>query len=73
MQAAVVKKKKKADLKEFLQKLLHLMPIVEFYQNEVPTNGMKSVIVAMYVQILDFVSRAVKYYTSGNVGKFRQR
>jgi hypothetical protein len=49
------------------------MPIVEFYQNEVPTNGMKSVIVAMYVQILDFVSRAVKYYTSGNVGKFRQR
>jgi hypothetical protein len=45
------------------------MPLVEFYGEEVPTNGMKSIVVSIYVQILDFLGRAVKYYTSGSVGE----
>ena len=45
------------------------MPLVEFYNEEVPTNSMKSLVVAMYVQIMDFLSRAVTYYTTGSVGE----
>jgi hypothetical protein len=45
------------------------MPLVEFYREEVPTNSMKSIVVAIYVQILDFLGRAVNYYTSGSVGE----
>jgi hypothetical protein len=65
----VGKKKKKQQLNDFISKLQQQMPLVEFYKDEVPTNSMKSVVVAIYVQIMDFLSRAVTYYTTGSVGK----
>jgi hypothetical protein len=69
LQAVVGKRKQKEDLNGFILKLQQQMPLVEFYKEEVPTNSMKSIVVAIYVQIVDFLGRAVKYYTSGSVGK----
>ena len=63
------KKKKKQQLNDFISKLQQQMPLLEFYNDEVPTNSMKSLVVAIYVQIMDFLSRAVTYYTTGSVGK----
>jgi hypothetical protein len=65
----VGKRKQKEDLNGLILKLQQQMPLVEFYKEEVPTNSMKSIVVAIYVQIVDFLGRAVKYYTSGSVGK----
>jgi hypothetical protein len=69
LQAVVGKRKQKEDLNAFILKLQQQLPLVEFYKEEVPTNSMKSIVVAIYVQIVDFLGRAVKYYTSGSVGE----
>jgi hypothetical protein len=69
LQAVVGKRKQKEDLNGFIFQLQQQMPLVEFYKEEVPTNSMKSIVAAIYVQIVDFLGRAVKYYTSGSVGK----
>lgn len=68
MQTVATKIEKQAALSEFLTRISQSLPLAEFYKEIFPTNEMKTVVASMYVQIVDLLERATKYYCSGLLG-----
>jgi hypothetical protein len=48
----------------FIQKLSARLPIVDFYSKVFPSNGMKIVVVSIYVEILNLLNEVIVYYRS---------
>lgn len=66
--AVAIRNEKEANLSDFLIRFSHTLPLVEFYRTVFPTNEMKTVVASMYIEIVDLLERATKYYCLGSLG-----
>lgn len=66
--AVAIRNEKEANLSDFLIRFSHSLPLAEFYREVFPTNEMKTVVASMYIEIVDLLERATKYYCLGSLG-----
>ena len=55
----------------YIQRLSVRLPIVDFYGKVFPSNGMKLVVVSIYVEILNLLNEATVYYRSNHLRQLR--
>lgn len=68
----VFKRKETRDsLFAYIQKLSGQLPIVDFYGKVFPSNGMKILVVSIYVEILNLLNEAIVYYRSHHLRQLR--
>ncbi|KAF2100847.1 hypothetical protein NA57DRAFT_74446 [Rhizodiscina lignyota] len=67
--AVVTKKEREESLLSYIKTLGSQLPLMEFYSNVFPTNGMKEAVVKIYVGIQRLLDEAVAYYRGGKLRK----
>jgi hypothetical protein len=65
----VAKNEKQAVLSDFFLKLAHSLPLADFYRKIFPTDEMKQAVASIYIEIVDLIERATKYYCLGILSK----
>ena len=68
-QAVVARRDREDSILVHLEALSAALPPIDFYQMAPPTNGMKSIATAVYVEVVKFLEEALIYYRSGRLGK----
>jgi hypothetical protein len=66
--AVAIRNERETNLSDFLTRFSHTLPLAEFYREVFPTNEMKTVVASMYIEIVDLLERATKYYCIGSLG-----
>jgi hypothetical protein len=62
-----MRNERESNLSDFLLKFSHSLPLAEFYRKVFPTTEMKTVVASMYIEIVDLLERATKYYCLGSL------
>lgn len=65
------RKETQESLLAYIQKLSSRLPIVDFYGKVFPSNGMKILVVSIYVEILNLLNEAIVYYRSNHLRQLR--
>jgi hypothetical protein len=65
------RKETQESLLVYIQKLSARLPIVDFYSKVFPSNGMKIVVVSIYVEILNLLNEAIVYFRSNHLRQLR--
>jgi hypothetical protein len=65
----VAKNEKQAALSDFFTKLSHSLPLADFYTQVIPTDSMKQAVACIYIEVIDLIERATKYYCLGALSK----
>ena len=66
--AVAMRNERETNLSDFLINLSHSLPLASFYRDVFPTTEMKTVVASMYIEIVDLLERATKYYCLGRLG-----
>lgn len=65
------RKETRESLLTYIEKLSVQLPIFDFYGKVFPSNGMKLLVVSIYVEILNLLNEAIVYYRSNHLRQLR--
>jgi hypothetical protein len=63
-----IRNEREANLSDFLTMFSHTLPLAKSYREVFLSNEMKTVVASMYIEIVDLLERATKYYCIGSLG-----